>query len=286
MRRTQNRPIPSGRMRKEDALGLGLFLAVLSVMALGIVANWLAAALLVSRSSFMSSSTQCGSSADSAEYRDRRFSGSLAAYRRLCGGHGRNQPREHRPFLHHFHLDSAAFLGARSRESRGIWPRRNPMMPNVKGSDRTRREIFFYTLLLAPLGLTPWLIGFASRPMASSLLCSWSAMLVFRRGFFIIRTATRRTDARSNFLAFRSSIFSCFLRKSRANGCVRFWWQIDHEDCMKPHSETRGLVLTPEQQKTRRQRNVAIAFAIGCFVLLFYVVTIAKLGPGVLSRPL
>jgi hypothetical protein len=50
--------------------------------------------------------------------------------------------------------------------------------------------------------------------------------------------------------------------------------------------ELHGYVLTPEQQKTRRQRNVAIAIAIGCFVLLFYVVTIAKLGLGVLDRPL
>ena len=48
----------------------------------------------------------------------------------------------------------------------------------------------------------------------------------------------------------------------------------------------QGLVLTPEQQKARRQRNVAIALAIGCVVLLFYIVTIAKLGPGVLDRPL
>ncbi|HET6376645.1 MAG TPA: hypothetical protein VFF88_11410 [Methylocella sp.] len=43
--------------------------------------------------------------------------------------------------------------------------------------------------------------------------------------------------------------------------------------------------LTPEQEKFRRQRNVAIAAAIGCIVVLFYAVTIAKLGPGVLERP-
>ena len=55
---------------------------------------------------------------------------------------------------------------------------------------------------------------------------------------------------------------------------------------MKMESKIPGLVLTPEQQKARRQRNIAIGFAIGCFVLLFYVVTIAKLGPGVLNRPL
>jgi protoheme IX farnesyltransferase len=46
MRRTRKRPIPAGRMLKEDALGFGSVLAVLSVMTLGIVANWLAAALL------------------------------------------------------------------------------------------------------------------------------------------------------------------------------------------------------------------------------------------------
>jgi hypothetical protein len=47
-----------------------------------------------------------------------------------------------------------------------------------------------------------------------------------------------------------------------------------------------GIVLTPEQLKSRRQRNVAIGLAVGFFVLLFYAVTIAKLGPGVLSRPM
>ena len=50
--------------------------------------------------------------------------------------------------------------------------------------------------------------------------------------------------------------------------------------------EEQGIVLTPEQKKSRSQRNVAIGLAVGFFVLLFYVVTIAKLGPGVLARPL
>jgi hypothetical protein len=50
--------------------------------------------------------------------------------------------------------------------------------------------------------------------------------------------------------------------------------------------ELEGIVLTPAQKKSRRQRNVAIGLAVGFFVLLFYVVTIAKLGPGVLDRPI
>ena len=47
-----------------------------------------------------------------------------------------------------------------------------------------------------------------------------------------------------------------------------------------------GIVLTPKQARSRRNRNVAIGLAIGFCVVLFYVVTIAKLGPGVLHRPL
>jgi hypothetical protein len=55
---------------------------------------------------------------------------------------------------------------------------------------------------------------------------------------------------------------------------------------MKTNSELQGLALTPEQQKTRRQRNIAIGISIGCFSLLFYAVTIAKLAPGVPNWPL
>ena len=47
-----------------------------------------------------------------------------------------------------------------------------------------------------------------------------------------------------------------------------------------------GIVLTKEQVRSRRSRNIAIGLAVGFFVILFYVVTIAKLGPGVLKRPL
>ncbi len=46
MSRTSLRPIPSGKIMPNDALAFGLTLSVLSVFTLGIVANWLAAALL------------------------------------------------------------------------------------------------------------------------------------------------------------------------------------------------------------------------------------------------
>ena len=47
-----------------------------------------------------------------------------------------------------------------------------------------------------------------------------------------------------------------------------------------------GVVLTDEQKRRRRARSIAIALSLGALVLLFYVVTIVKLGPAVLIRPL
>lgn len=46
MARTRNRPIPMGRILASDALGFGCGLALASVAVMGILINWLAAALL------------------------------------------------------------------------------------------------------------------------------------------------------------------------------------------------------------------------------------------------
>jgi hypothetical protein len=51
-------------------------------------------------------------------------------------------------------------------------------------------------------------------------------------------------------------------------------------------SEREGITLTVEELRRRRTRSIAIACALAALCVLFYVVTIAKLGPGVLDRPL
>jgi hypothetical protein len=54
---------------------------------------------------------------------------------------------------------------------------------------------------------------------------------------------------------------------------------------MDDKQEREGIVLTEAQLKSRRQRSIAIALALGVLVLLFFAVTIVK-GPVVLNRPM
>ena len=44
----------------------------------------------------------------------------------------------------------------------------------------------------------------------------------------------------------------------------------------------RAIVLTPEQLRNRRMRNIAIGLAVGLLSLLFYAITVVKIGPGIL----
>ncbi|MGO4704723.1 hypothetical protein AB4072_02960 [Microvirga sp. 2MCAF38] len=44
--------------------------------------------------------------------------------------------------------------------------------------------------------------------------------------------------------------------------------------------------LSPDELKRRRRRSLALALTLGALVLLIFAVTLAKLGPQVLQRPL
>jgi hypothetical protein len=44
--------------------------------------------------------------------------------------------------------------------------------------------------------------------------------------------------------------------------------------------------LTPEEQKRRRKRSLALALTLGILCALLFAITIAKLGPQILNRPL
>ncbi|MBS7695759.1 MULTISPECIES: hypothetical protein [unclassified Chelatococcus] len=50
--------------------------------------------------------------------------------------------------------------------------------------------------------------------------------------------------------------------------------------------EDQGIVLSAAETRRRRTRNIAIALTLGALVILFYVMTLARLGSNVMNRPL
>ncbi|MCU0733614.1 MAG: hypothetical protein MUE84_18780 [Hyphomonas sp.] len=53
----------------------------------------------------------------------------------------------------------------------------------------------------------------------------------------------------------------------------------------KPRPE-EGIVLTPEEAARRKRRSRAIGLAVAALVALFYLITIFKMGPSIMNRPL
>jgi protoheme IX farnesyltransferase len=163
MSRTSGRPIPSGRVMPGEALGFGLLLAMLSVMALGMLAGWLAASLLaftiffyvVVYTMWLKRSTPQNIVIGGA-------AGALPPVIGWAAAAGSVGVESFILFLIIFfwtppHFWALALFKAGDYGAAGI-----PMMPNVAGEASTRKQILAYSLLLAPVGVAPWLFGFAS----------------------------------------------------------------------------------------------------------------------------
>lgn len=191
MRRTRNRPIPAGRMRREDALGFGMVLAVMSVMTLGIVANWLAASLLCFTIVFyVAVYTMWLKRWTPQNIVIGGAAGALPPVVGYAAASGEISLASIALFAIIFvwtppHFWALALVKAEDYGRAGI-----PMLPNVKGADRTRRDILLYSSVLALLGLGPWLISLASLAYALVALVLGALMVLFSARVYRNRTGT------------------------------------------------------------------------------------------------
>lgn len=163
MSRTSKRPVPSGRVTPGEALGFGLVLSALSVMTLGVLVDWLAASLLaftiffyvVIYTMWLKRSTPQNIVIGGA-------AGALPPVIGWAAATGAVSAESVILFLIIFlwtppHFWALALFKVGDYAAAGI-----PMMPNVAGQASTRKQMFAYSLLLAPIGVLPWAFGFAS----------------------------------------------------------------------------------------------------------------------------
>jgi protoheme IX farnesyltransferase len=162
MSRTLNRPIPSGRIERTDALTMGIVLSGFSVMLLGLAANWIAAGLLAFTIFFYAVIYTIWLKRSTPQ--NIVIGGAAGAFPPMVGWAAVTGTID----LHSILLFLIIFLWtpphfwALALYKQGDYGAANiPMMPNVKGEKHTKLEIVIYSVLLLVVTLAPQFVGLA-----------------------------------------------------------------------------------------------------------------------------
>jgi protoheme IX farnesyltransferase len=206
MPRTARRPTATGRIAPDDALAVGVILAIMSVMVMGLAVNWMAAALLALTIAFYvfvytmllkrrtPQNIVIGGAAGALP--------PMVGWAAVTGDVGLASVVL---FAIIFmwtppHFWALSLYRAQDYARAGV-----PMLPVVAGRDSTRRHILAYTVALLPITMLPLLLGFAG-------LVYGAVALAMGIGFVslavrLLRDRTPRTASRT----FRFSISYLFV---------------------------------------------------------------------------
>ncbi len=171
MKRTQSRPVPQGRIQRQDALTFGVFVSVASVLLMGLASNWLAAGILAFANFFYS--------VIYTMWLKRRtpqnivIGGAAGAFPPLIGWAAVTGGVDIYPIIMFAiiflwtppHFWALALFSDTDYEKAGV-----PMLPVVAGRKATQVQMLIYTLLLLPVCLSPWILGYAGNLYATGAL--------------------------------------------------------------------------------------------------------------------
>ena len=160
MKRTAQRPLPTGRMRREDARDFGIVMSVASVLIMGVAIHWLAAIILAVAIVYYAVIYTMWLKPRTPQ--NIVIGGGAGAFPPMIGWVAVTGDITLMPVLLFAiifmwtppHFWALALFVKTDYENVGI-----PMMPNVRGEKSTRRQILVYSVLLVPLAATPWFIG-------------------------------------------------------------------------------------------------------------------------------
>ena len=206
MTRTRGRPIPGGRILPGEALGFGLLLAVFSVVILSLLVNLAAGALLAFTIFFYVVIYTMWLKRWTPQ--NIVIGGAAGAFPPMIGWAAATGGVSLESFLLFLivffwtppHFWALALYRTEDYARAGI-----PMLPVVAGEGETLRQILLYTLILAPLGVSPWLIGFAGPVYGVAAALTGAIMLGLA-----IRLRLDRSDRAAKHL-FAFSILYLFL---------------------------------------------------------------------------
>ena len=156
------RPIPRGRVSRAEALAFGLVLAAGSIVVLGFAVNSAAAALLAFTIFFYVVVYTMWLKRQTPQ--NIVIGGAAGAFPPVIGwvaATGRIGVEPLILFLIIF-LWTPPHFWALSLNRAGEYARAGlPMLPVVAGTAETKRQILIYSVLLVPISILPWALGFA-----------------------------------------------------------------------------------------------------------------------------
>ncbi len=162
MRRTQNRPIPAGRIEPGAALCYGVGLAVASVLIMGLATNWAAAGVLALSIAFYVFVYTAWLKRRTSQ--NIVIGGAAGAFPPVIGWAAVTGDVTLAPMILFAiiffwtppHFWALSLFAHADYEKVGV-----PMLPVTHGARETRKQVLVYTILLLPLTLLPTLLGFA-----------------------------------------------------------------------------------------------------------------------------
>lgn len=162
MQRTKARPIPAGRVHPTTALVYGSLLSALAVLAMGLVANWMAAAWLAGSIGFYVLIYTMWLKRSTPQ--NIVIGGAAGAFPPIIGWAAATGQVGLLPvllFAITFFWTPPHFWALSLYACQDYARARVPMLPVTHGARSTRRHILAYTLLLLPVSLVPSLAGVA-----------------------------------------------------------------------------------------------------------------------------
>lgn len=162
MQRTRSRPLPRGRVAPQDALAFGVVLSLLSVMLMGLALNWTAAALLALANAFYVFVYTIWLKRRTPQ--NIVIGGAAGAFPPMIGWAavtGGVDLQSIALFALIFFWTPPHFWALALYREIDYAKAKVPMLPVVAGPAATKRQILLYSLILAPLGLMPALLGTA-----------------------------------------------------------------------------------------------------------------------------
>src|SRR5207247_835784 len=157
MTRTAGRPIPRGRILPGEALAFGLTLAGGSIVVLGLMVNLLAAGLLAFTIFFYAVIYTMWLKRSTPQ--NIVIGGAAGAFPPIVGwaaASGGIGVEACLLFLIIFFWTPPHFWALSLYRTEDYVRANVPMLPVVAGAPETRRQILIYSLVLAPVGASPW----------------------------------------------------------------------------------------------------------------------------------